>query len=104
MLPRLYVTKDSADGMDGWTAQFAALGMSGENLALAVERKERSLLLQSKSEATLKGVRTTAAGGKNKETKKKAMSVLEIMSNPPPPPKGWNTFTGTMVVGSTGHA
>ena len=86
--------------MHEWMRHFENLGMTGETLALALERKERSLLLQSKADSQLAGLQNKTSGHKSKNLKK-AMSVLEIMANPPPPPKGWNSFAGTMVIEST---
>lgn len=76
------------------------MGLTGETLALAIERKERSMFLQSKADSQLAGLQTKTNGHTSKNSKK-AMSVLELMANPPPPPKGWNIFAGTMVIEST---
>ena len=116
VLPRLYATQDKLEEMSAWERKFSELGLSGDALALAVERKERSILVQRKQEATFRGLREKekkeeqemGAKGikvKQKRTPKndeqKPMSVLEIMANPPPPPKGWNSNTGTLIVAST---
>lgn len=111
VLPRLNVVADKIDGINEWESKFSQLGLSGEALSIAIERKERSMILQKKLEDTMKGLKKQsvpapndkkkgAAGG---EKKKKALSVLEIMANPPPPPKGWNKNTGTLFVESTDH-
>ena len=106
VLPRLHVVADKIEGMSQWEGKFTQLGLSGEALSIAVERKERSMILQKKLEDTMRGVKKESAPKKGTlggEKKKKALSVLEIMANPPPPPKGWNKNTGTLYAESTDH-
>ena len=66
--------------MDEWLTHAEALGLKGNQLAMSIERKERSLL-KSKSMPTLKKERKTALPPKN----------LQI-------PKGWHLSTGTIVI------
>jgi hypothetical protein len=108
VLPRLHVEKVSGftSGEGPWIAQLRALGLEGDALSLAIDRKDRSLLLQKKIELTLKSTgaeKSTSQDSKKKKKEKstRTRSVLEIMQNPPPPPKGWNKTVGTLVIPST---
>ena len=74
--------------MDEWSKNVSALGLHGDQLAIALERKERSLI-KSKSTPIIKSKKDLEV----KVERKTALPPKNLIT-----PKGWSKATGTIVI------
>lgn len=104
------VVKGSTD----WSVHLAALGLKGEALEIAIERKERAAKLAASQAVTLTAPvasasvstaslqktasRISQSNSNTGGSLRKSLSVTELM-NAARPPSGWSNATGTIAIG-----